>query len=359
MGTPQKIPPVRVAPRHANRGLRRVENGGLTIPDSSYVLYPVVSPVLTNPYEVLGVPRDASSDAIKSAYRKLAMRYHPDRNPGSKQAEERFKEVSEAYAVLRDPDTRARFDRYGTASTAPGGAPDFTGVDWQTIFREADIPINWDVRQGSPRTGNAVFDALFGMMTGLFRNAGLLPGETREIRVSIPLELARAGGQRRVRVPGPSVCPTCHGSRSVNGAVCPDCGGAGVRGGRAEVDVAIPEGVRSGSRLRLKGMGGPGNPPGDLLVRVAVSLPGGARMQGDDVLVDIHVTASEAARGLTTRFAGGAVRVPAGTPDGGRVRVRRGGLGGGDLIVTVHHDLWRGLARAAADWLANLTEGRT
>ena len=318
-----------------------------------------MSPVLTNPYEVLGVPRDAGAEDIKSAYRKLAMRYHPDRNPGDKDAEERFKEISEAYAVLRDPDARERFDRYGTASPSPGGQPDFSGVDWQAIFREADIPMNWDQRQGAPRTGNAMFDALFGMMTGMFRNAGLLPGETREIRVTIPFELARSGGQRRVRVPGPSVCTTCHGERVVNGAACPDCGGAGVRRGRAEVDVAIPRGVKDATRMRLRGLGGPGNPPGDLFVRVAVALPDGARMSGNDVLADVHVTPAEAGRGIETRFAGASVRIPAGTRDGGSVRVSGGGLGGGDLVLTVHHDVWRGLARAASDWLGRLTEGRT
>jgi len=318
-----------------------------------------VSPVATNPYEVLGVPKGASDDDVKSAFRKLAMRYHPDRNPGDKQAEERFKEISEAYAVLRDPQARARFDRYGTTAAAPGSQPDFSGMDWQTIFREADIPINWDQRQGAPRTGNAVFDALFGMMTGMFRNAGLLPGETREMRIGIPLELAREGGQRRLRVPGPSVCPTCRGQRTLNGAVCPDCGGAGVRGGRAEVDLAIPPRIKSGTRLRLKGLGGPGNPPGDLFVRVSVTPPGNARLQGDDVLADVYLTPAEAARGIATRFAGTTVRIPPGTRDGGTVRVSGGGLGSGDLLLSVHHDLWRGLARGASDWLGKLTEGRT
>lgn len=313
---------------------------------------------MTNPYEVLGVPRDASPEDVKSAYRKLALRYHPDRNPGDKEAEERFKEISEAYALLRDPQARERFDRYG-ATGPSGGQPDFSTVDWHTIFREADIPIDWDVRAGAPRTGNAVFDALFGAMTGLFRNAGLLPGENREILAQVPFALAREGGQRRVRVPGPSVCPTCLGRRSVGGAACPDCGGAGVRNGRAEVDVAIPAGVRDGTRLRLRGLGGPGNPPGDLFVRVKVTLPRRARLQGDDVHVDLYVTPGEATRGLRASYADVEVRVPPGTRDGSRVRVRGGGLNGGDLVATVHHDLWRGLARTASDWLGRLTDGGT
>ncbi len=312
-----------------------------------------------NPYDVLGVPQDASGDDIKAAYRKLALRYHPDRNPGDTQAEEQFKRISEAYATLRDPDARARFDRYGPDEARGGYAPDFSTMDWQTIFREADIPMNWDAHGAAPRTGNAVFDALFGAMTGMFRNAGLLPGETREVTVRVPLALAREGGSRRVRVPGPSVCPRCRGQRIVDGERCPDCGGSGIRGGRAEVDVRVPTGVRNGTRLRLRGMGGPGNPPGDLFVRLEVQLPDSARMVGDEVHADLYLTPLEAARGLETLFEGVDVRVPGGLPEGRTVRVAGGGLGRGDLVVTLHHDVWRGLLRGAGDWFRRLTEGRT
>ena len=311
---------------------------------------------MTNPYEVLGVAPDASAEDVKAAYRRLAMRYHPDRNPGSKEAEEQFKAISEAYATLRDPDARARFDRYGTAG-APGAAPDFSTVDWHTIFREADIPIDWSRRQTMPQSGNAVFDALFGMMTGLFRNAGLLPGETREISIRVPFELARRGGERRVQVPGPSVCRTCGGQRSVDGQACADCGGTGVRRGRSEVDVSVPAGVRDGNRLRLRGMGGPGNPPGDLFVRVVVALPRGARLEGDDVHAELHLMPGEAAGGTVARYAGVAVTVPPGAHDGQRLRVRGQGLGHGDLVMTVRTGFWRGLARAATDWVNGLADG--
>ncbi len=313
--------------------------------------------VANNPYEVLGVPHDADATTIKAAYRQMALRFHPDRNPGNHEAEERFKEISEAYAVLRDPDARARFDRYGsTGETAY--RPDFSTMDWQTIFREADIPIDWDARGGgTPRSGNAVFDALFGMMTGLFRNAGLLPGETREMRLRIPYKLARAGGTRRVRVPGTSVCPTCGGQRLVDGEACPDCGGSGVRHGGAEVDVALPRGIHSGTRMRLKGLGGPGNPPGDLFVRVEVALPGNARLDGDDLVAEVYLTPLEASRGAITEFEGVRVRVPAGTPEGATVRVAGGGLGSGDLLATIRYDVWRGLLRGAGDWYRRLTEG--
>jgi molecular chaperone DnaJ len=325
-----------------------------------------------NPYQVLGVERSAGQDEVKAAYRKLALRYHPDRNPGDSQAEERFKEVSEAYATLRDPETRARFDRYGNA----GGRPDFQTVDWQSVFREADIHVDWDLHKGVPKTGNAVFDMFASAVTGMMRNSGLLPGEHRELSVDVPVRLARAGGPLRVRVFGPSICPTCRGSgrqpatdgggghgRVVQGNVvqggggpCPACGGRGLLRGGSTVDVQVPPGVRSGTRLRLRGLGGPGTPPGDVLVTMRVALPEGVRQRGDELYADIHVTPLESSRGTTTSVAGATVRVPPGTVDGANLRIRNGGLGG-DLVVTVRHDLWRGLRRMANDWLQQLTGG--
>src|SRR5690554_2585712 len=112
----------------------------LTRTRSGNVIIATVAGVSNNPYEVLGVSRTATDEDIRSAYRRLAMQHHPDRNPGDAAAEERFKSVSEAYATLRDPDARARVDRYG--SSAP--RPDFNTVDWQTVFREADVQVDWD-----------------------------------------------------------------------------------------------------------------------------------------------------------------------------------------------------------------------
>lgn len=303
-----------------------------------------------NPYQVLGVEPDAGQDEIKAAYRKLALRFHPDRNPGDQQAEERFKEVSEAYATLRDPDSRARFDRYGNS----GGRPDFETVDWQSVFREADIHVDWNLHRGAPKTGNAVFDMLFGAVTGMMRNSGLLPGEHRDLEAEVPVALARLGGPLRVRVSGPSICPKCRGSGREGGAACANCGGRGIVRSGSRVDVQVPSGVRSGTKLRLRGLGGPGTPPGDVFVTLRVALPEGVRQVGSELHTDIYLTPLETTRGVTTTVLGLPVRVPEGTRDGTVLRIPGGGLNG-DLVVTVRQDLWRGLRRMGKDWLQQLT----
>jgi molecular chaperone DnaJ len=316
-----------------------------------------MSPVRLSPYEILNVAKTASDDDIKAAYRKLALKYHPDRNPGNKEAEEKFKEVSEAYATLRDPELRARFDRYGHVTELyPGqpdayGQPDFSQVDWQTIFREADVKIDWSQRQNMPRTGNLFFDVLFGAAVGMMRQSGMLPGETREIEISVPIEATRTGTQQRVRVPGPSVCPQCKGTGQFVRGVCPICDGRGsVRNG-AEVEVTIPANIRSGVKLRLQGMGGPGNPPGDVLVRVNVLLPANVKQVGNDLHLELPLTPLEASQGTSLRILGVPVTIPAGFKNKQILRVPKGGLGGGDLVLTVTLNLWQGLWRMARERL--------
>ena len=302
-----------------------------------------------NPYDVLGVSREASQDEIKRAYRKLALQYHPDRNPGDAAAEERFKGISEAYATLRDADSRARYDRYGDVGGQ--GRPDFTTVDWQQVFREADVQIDWSRRGGIPRTGNVVFDALFGAMTGLFRNAGLLPGEDREVEVAVPFVVARSGGRQRVRIPGPAVCPTCRGAGVADGATCATCRGRGAVAHGADVEVTVPEGIRDRQKLRLRGLGGPGSPPGDAIVTVAIDLPKGVQLVGKDLYADVPITPLEATRGVTTTIAGIRVGLEPDLVDGETRRIAGAGLGGGDLIATIRHDVWHGVVRAVRDWL--------
>ena len=299
-----------------------------------------------DPYEVLGVPRDASDSDVKAAYRKLALQYHPDRNPGDAAAEEQFKRISEAYATLRDPEKRAWADRGG--ARAGGPAPDFSTVDWQQMFREADLKV--DFREGMPRTGNAAFDALFGVMTGVMRQRGLLPGADRQAEVEVRIALARSGGTARVKIPGPSVCASCKGSRlGEDGRPCLSCNGRGVHRFGSKVEVTVPKGVREGSQLRLRGLGGPGQPPGDAYVNVHVLLPTGVSRAGDELHAELFITPREGKRGVTSMLHGVKVAVPPGTKDGDVVRVKGGGLAGSDLRVTVRLHVWRGLARLGRD----------
>ena len=300
-----------------------------------------------DPYEVLGVPRDADLDAIRRAYRERALRDHPDRNPGDAAAAERFKGASEAYATLRDPEARRRYDALGTGG-GRGPRPDFSTVDWRTVFQEADVQVDWSryaTQGGIPTTGHLVFDMLFRGVARAFRQAGLLPGEERLVHARIDLATARAGGTARVRLPGPTNCPRCRGA-ATSGLICTECHGAGVARNGIEVDVTLPKGVRSGQKLRLAGMGGPGRPPGDALVEIEVALPPGVRLHGRDLVAEVAITPLEARQGVRLEVAGTSVSLAAGVIDGAHLRFPGGGLGGGELRLSVVVDTWRGLGRA-------------
>ncbi len=340
-----------------------------------------VSSSTRDPYEVLGVTKDATPDALKAAYRQKALQYHPDRNPGDKVAEERFKELSEAYAVLRDPESRARYDRYGPTRPA-GYRHDTSNVDWREVFREADIHVDWSGGGGVPHTGNAVFDALFGMMAGMLRGAGLVAGQTYELRLGLSLGELHSGASKLVTVPGPCVCPTCKGTgrldpatagarspgpfeaggRVASVAASPDCGGRRVRRGGARVQVKVPAGAGVGSRLRLAGVGGPGNPPGDVLVQIGWVPPVGATARGNDVIGRLVLTPLEASRGATAMFDGVPVKVPPGSAGGSTILVKGQGLPGsggirGDLRLTLELSWLEGAARAAGRWFRKLAGG--
>lgn len=340
--------------------------------------------------------RDADADTIKSAYRRQAMKYHPDRNPGDSAAEEQFKQLSEAYALLRDPQARQNYDRYGRTDPRAYRPPDPSSVDWQAIFREAEIPINWGQAGEMPRTGNAVFDMLFGVVSGMLRNSGLFPGETREVGLDLSLSEAVNGANRRVRVPGPSVCAVCRGTgRSGSagranleaGAVgqamggdgttrttvtgpqvgpfgdaayataCPACGGRGVRRGTALVDVTVPPGTKDSTKLRLKGLGGPGRPPGDLMVDIDVKLPDSARVVGRDVHDTVTITPFLAQRGGELVYEGLSVAVPAGVKAGGTLKLAGQGIAGGDLLLKLEVDLVGGIGRSVGRFFRKLTDG--
>lgn len=263
-------------------------------------------------YEVLGVPRDADKDEIQRAYRKLARRYHPDVNKDPA-AEERFKEINEAFSALSDPDQRARYDRFGE---------DFRKVpeDWEERVGAgagAGGGFRWSTGGGGPRVryGTSGFgaegvdvDDLFG---SFFGGAGRMrvPGADQEAELPLTVEEAYRGGRRTVTLAGPSGHPRRY-------------------------EVEVPPGVTDGQRIRLAGEGGRSNgdaPAGDLYLRVRIEPHPRFRLDGRDVYVQLPVTPWEAALGATVPVptpsgATAKVTVPAGSSSGRRLRLRGEGM---------------------------------
>ena len=213
--------------------------------------------------------------------------------------------------------------------------------------------MDWSRQQTVPQTGNPMFDALFGVMTGMMRSSGLLPGEDREVALSVTVPEARAGAERRVYVPGPSVCATCGGTGQGATGFCETCGGRGVSRGGGSVEVTVPPLRKDDMRLKLRGLGGPGRPPGDAYVHVSVQLPPDAILDADGTLrAPLMVLPLEASRGIQTTVLGVEVTVPAGSSPGDVLHVPGGGLGGKDLVLTLQTDLWGGLWRRVRNALS-------
>lgn len=308
-------------------------------------------------YEVLGVEKNASETEIKKAFRKLARQYHPDVNPGDKTAEEKFKEVNEAYEILSDPDKRARYDQFGHAGTDPNGFGGFGGAG--TGFGGFED----------------IFEAFFG---GTARQSSRGPQQGSDLRLDIELEFKEAafGAEKDIEVPRLENCPNCKGSGAKPGTsptrcakcggtgqvritqktplghfqtikTCPDCGGEGQIidkpcpecKGRGKVrkvrklHIKIPAGVDSGSRIRLAGEGEPGlrgGPNGDLYVYIEVKPHKIFKRQGDDVFMEMPVTFIQAALGDTIKvptLEGKAdLRIPEGTQTHTVFRMRGQGI---------------------------------
>jgi curved DNA-binding protein len=269
-------------------------------------------------YEVLGVSRDATADEIRQAYRKLARTYHPDVNK-ERDAEDRFKQISEAYDVLRDPDKRERYDRFGSNWRA---GQDVSGASgFEDAFRAGD-------GFGDARVdfGDSGFSDFFENVFGRRRGAGggragfdgfSMRGNDREAVLELALEEAARGGKRWLSL-----------------------------GDGRSLEVDIPRGVRDGQRIRLAGEGGAGaggGPPGDLFLRVRLKPHPRFRVEGRDLYVDLAVSPWEAALGaqvpVPTLEGNAQVKVPSGSSSGRRLRLRGQGLPGsggaqaGDLYV--------------------------
>ena len=296
-------------------------------------------------YEILGVSRTATADEIKKAYRKLARKYHPDVNPGDKTAEEKFKDVREAYDVLSDPEKRQRYDQLGANWKA--GA-DFTPPPgWEGGRVEyGDFGDLFGAGRG-PGGFSDFFEALFGARRGPRAGASFaMRGQDVEATIALSLEEAHHGTTHTITLQTTAVCPTCNGSGVQDKQPCATCRGAGVVMRPKALDVTIPAGVRHGSVIRLAGQGEPGTgtaPAGDLLLHVQLRPHALFHVLDEgDVELELPVAPWEAALGTKVRVPTieGAVdmTVPAGAQGGQRLRLRgqgmqRRGSGRGDQYV--------------------------
>ncbi|HEX5020534.1 MAG TPA: DnaJ C-terminal domain-containing protein [Candidatus Binatia bacterium] len=295
-------------------------------------------------YEALGVNKNASEDEIKSAFRKQARKYHPDVNPGDKSAEEKFKEINEAYEVLSDPEKRKRYDTLGPNWKA--GEEFRPPPGWQQESR-VDFGDMGDIFGGAGGMGGAgaggfsdFFETLFGggRRAGRSRRGGAgfsMRGRDIEAEIELTLEEAHRGGRRSISLQVMESCPDCRGTGTKDGkAVCSTCRGAGVVQRPKTLEVTIPPGVRDGSVIRLAGQGEPGangGPPGDLLLRVRLRPHRLFDLTGDnDVQVELPVAPWEAALGarvsVPTLEGPVEMTIPAGTQAGQRLRLRGQGL---------------------------------
>ncbi|MHB9026675.1 MAG: DnaJ C-terminal domain-containing protein [Armatimonadota bacterium] len=288
-------------------------------------------------YQTLGVSRTASEKEIKSAYRKLARKHHPDVNPGDASAEERFKEISEAYEVLSDTEKRKVYDQYGHLGgdawkhAREGGGFGFGqgGPGGHRVYvNPEDLDINADF-------GDLLGGIFGGMRGGGFgRRQTATRGEDLQYEVEITLEEAYNGGQRTISLVEHEPCATCGGKGIVdNKRHCPTCGGTGVVERPKTLTVTIPKGVRDGAKIRLAGKGGPGmfgGPPGNLFLIPRILPHPRFERKGDDLYTEVPVTYPEAALGaeVEVQSLGGKLtaRVPPGTSSGQSLRLRGKGM---------------------------------
>jgi DnaJ-class molecular chaperone len=300
-------------------------------------------------YEVLGVSRTAPEDEIKKAYRKLARKHHPDVNPGDKGAEDRFKELNEAYEVLSDPEKRQKYDQLGQNWKAgadftppPGwGGGDGAHVEYGDF---SDL-----FKHGRESGGfSDFFDTLFGGARSRGRGgAGFaMRGQDVEAEIELSVEELHHGTSRNISFQATERCPECGGTGEKDGKVCPVCRGAGAVLRPKSIDVTIPAGLREGSTLRLAGRGEPGSnggQPGDLFLHIRVR-PGSAFtiIGDDDVQIELPVAPWEVALGakvpVPTLDGPVEMTIQAGTQGGQKLRLRGKGLskrggGGGDEYV--------------------------
>ena len=314
-------------------------------------------------YEVLGVERNADEETLKKAYRKLAKKYHPDVNPGDEKAAEKFKEASEAYAILSDPQKRQQYDQFGHAAFEQGGGFDAGGFDFSDIF-------------GGMGGMGDIFDDLFGGGRRSSNPNAPMQGANVRARVSISFDESISGCVKNLDIvlkdectnckgtgakPGtsPKICPKCRGTGQVTfrqqslfgmmqstqacpdcrgtGKIieqkCPNCAGTGYTSSRKTIEVTIPAGIDDGQSIRIRGKGEPGvngGPRGDLLVEVRVASNPNFVRQDMDIFSNVEISFAQAALGgdLRVKTVDGEViyTVRPGTQSGTRVRLKGKGV---------------------------------
>jgi molecular chaperone DnaJ len=322
-------------------------------------------------YEILGLAKNSSDEEIKKAYRKLAMKHHPDRNPDSKGAEDKFKEAKEAYEMLSDPQKRDAYDRYGHAGVDPnmggggggGGFADAFGDIFGDIFgqagggrggrggpqvyRGADLRYNLEITLEQAAHG---YDTTIRVPSWdsceTCDGSGAKPG-------TAPVTCTTCGGHGQVRMQQGffsvlQTCPKCHGSGKINPSPCAACSGAGKIKRNKTLEVKIPSGIDDGMRIRSSGNGEPGmngGPPGDLYVEIRIKQHSMFQREGDDLHCEIPISFAKAALGgeieVPTLSGKASFTIPEGTQSGKTFRLRSKGIKGvrsgyaGDLFCHV------------------------
>ncbi|MCX7912658.1 MAG: molecular chaperone DnaJ [Dehalococcoidales bacterium] len=356
-------------------------------------------------YAVLGVERDADEAAIKKAYRTLAMKYHPDRNPGDPEAVARMKEINEAYAVLSDPEKRRLYDTYGHAGLEGYTQEDiYRGVDFAGLFREFGLGDIFGF-------GNGIFDSLFGARTS---SRKARRGADLRYDLTVTLEDVASGAEKTIELTRSEPCPACHGSGAAPGGlvsctscsgsgqivherrsgyslirqiltcsrchgsgriirqVCKNCQGRGITETKQEIRVRIPAGADSGYTIRLEGCGERGSTgSGDLYIVLHVAEHPRFVRRGDDIYLEHEIPFTIAALGGRVRIAGltgeMVLEIPEGTQTGTVFRVGQAGLphldrhGRGDCYVAVRVVTPQKLSRREKELLeefARLRQGK-
>jgi molecular chaperone DnaJ len=341
-------------------------------------------------YEVLGLSRNATQDEIKKAYRKSALKYHPDRNPGDKQAEKQFKEISEAYEVLGDEKKRQIYDQYGADALKQGGMGGPGGMGGHGGFSSMEDALRTFMGAfggGGGGGGDSIFDSFFGFDSE-GADAGMRQGSSKKMNLSISFEEAMKGVEKEVvlsnyatcsqcdgsgaasakgikkctRCQGTgqvhqsrgffsmtSVCPQCYGKGKTISDPCTECNGDGRVKKKQHIKIKVPAGVDTGMRLRMSGYGDAGEgggPAGDLYVFISVEPHSVFQREGDDIFVELPLSFSEAALGCkkdlpTPHGSSCRISVSEGTQNGKVLRVKGEGAPNvhsrdrGDMLVKI------------------------